>query len=310
MAEDPDSITVDEVAGLSVNNGPPISSPNRMRGQIANWRLRTFAGTTDGAASGASRTRKNLNLILRQWHKRAGLFAFLFMGWLGLSGVLINQSPSWGYDTVRVDWSWVMALYGLHPEPPVSGYFAGNRWLASTKEQTVLNGKAIAHKIDGPIGMVAGGHVERPMLFIATPNEVVLLTLDGVLVDVLGTSMLLPMRAIDRIGWVEINGERLVAIDGSQTYISREGLSWYPLENNAQVAWSTVQDLSEDQRESLIPYSRPTVSLEHLLLDAHSGHLFGRFGVYVINAVGLAAILLAVSGVWMMWRTSRRRRAG
>ena len=59
--------------------------------------------------------RRNLSIFLREWHKRAGLFAFLFMGWLGLSGVLINQSPGWGYDTDRIYWRPVMWLYGRFP---------------------------------------------------------------------------------------------------------------------------------------------------------------------------------------------------
>ena len=64
----------------------------------------------------------------------------------------------------------------------------------------------------------------------------------------------------------------------------------------------------QDVRGSLLPYSRPSVSVQQILVDAHSGRLFGRFGTFFVDAVGIAALLLATSGVWMMWRTSKARR--
>src|SRR5579863_634663 len=59
------------------------------------------------------RPRRNLAATLRLWHQRAGLAAFLFLGWLGLSGVLLNEASDLGLNSVRVGWSWLMAIYGL-----------------------------------------------------------------------------------------------------------------------------------------------------------------------------------------------------
>jgi len=44
------------------------------------------------------------------------------------------------------------------------------------------------------------------------------------------------------------------------------------------------------------------------LIDLHSGRLFGRLGPYVIDLVGLLALWLSISGVWMMWRTNQARK--
>ena len=53
---------------------------------------RFWRGGTQTRVHHAARPKPNLLATLREWHKRLGLFAFFFMGWLGFSGFLINQS--------------------------------------------------------------------------------------------------------------------------------------------------------------------------------------------------------------------------
>ncbi|MGQ0697853.1 MAG: PepSY domain-containing protein [Panacagrimonas sp.] len=251
--------------------------------------------------------RRNLTIFLREWHKRVGLFAFLFMGWLGFSGVLINQSPSWGYDTDKIYWGWVMSLYSLKPEPPVAGFPAGSHWLALTPEGTVLDGKPVVPPVAAPLGLVAGGSAENPLLFVANAEHIAVVTAAGARYDEL-RSPILPVSAIRRIGSIAgVPGS--IAVQDLDSFRSIDGgNSWTPVDP-ASVQWSESTELPEAERERLLPFSRPYVTLEHILVDAHSGAIFGRGGVYVINAVGVAAILLAISGVWMWWRTSRARRA-
>lgn len=243
---------------------------------------------------------------LRQWHKRAGLFAFIFMGWLGISGFLINQSADWGYDTTRVNWSWLMSLYGLRPEPPRSGFYAGDHWLASTPEHTLLDGEPLPDTLEHLVGMAMNGDEAAPMLFVAAPDKLLLYgETDRQRIDEL-SGFLLPIETIRRIGHVPSSGA--VVVQDLDAYSTLDGLEWTKLSEGARVEWSNASSLTDEQRQAAVPYARPSVSLEHILVDAHSGRLFGRFGAYVINAVGIAAVLLSVTGVWMMWRTSRRRR--
>jgi len=251
--------------------------------------------------------RKNLTIFLRDWHKRLGLFAFVFMGWLGFSGILINQSPSWGYDTDRIYWSPVMWLYGLKPEPPEAGFSASGHWLAVTPEGTVLDARPVLPPVAKPLGLVAGGTDKEPLLFLANAEHVAVVTLDGKRYDEL-RSPILPISEVRRIGIVK-GAPGTIAVQELDAFQSADGgTSWTPVDP-AIVEWSETAELPAPEREKLMPFSRPYVTLEHVLVDAHSGAIFGRGGVYVINTVGLAAILLAISGVWMWWRTSRKRRS-
>lgn len=251
--------------------------------------------------------RRNLTIFLRDWHKRAGLFAFVFMGWLGFSGILINQSPSWGYDTDRIYWSPVMWLYGLKPEPPDVGFSANGHWLAVTPEGTVLDARPVLPPVKAPLGLVAGGMDKEPLLFLANAEHVAVVTLDGKRYDEL-RSPILPISEVRRIGAVK-GAPGTIAVQELDAFQSSDGgTSWQPVDP-ALVEWSAATELPAAEREKLMPFSRPYVTLEHVLVDAHSGAIFGRGGVYVINTVGLAAIFLAVSGIWMWWRTSRKRRS-
>jgi hypothetical protein len=253
------------------------------------------------------RPKRNLTVTLREWHKRAGLAVFVFMGWLGFSGVLLNQSASWGLDAVRLGAPWLMSLYGLHAEPPLTGFSTQGHWLAVTADATLLDGKPLSMLIPAPRGFVTGGGSASPTLFVASADSLVLLKPDGSRIDEL-RSPTLPVSTIRRVGAVDGPGGRIAVQDLDAFQSADEGETWTPVDP-AVVHWSGSRALSENERTQLLPFSKPTVALEQVLIDAHSGRLVGRYGPYVINAVGITALWLAISGAWMMWRTSRRRRA-
>ena len=288
---------------------PPTTTKRSLSDTLRPWRSRATVNTARERAV-APAPAKNLTMVLREWHKRAGLFAFVFLGWLGVSGIFLNEASDLDLNAKRVGWPWLMSIYGLHPEPPQAGLGAGGHWLAMAGDNSVLDGKPLAQSLDAPLGLVAAPEPGTPgkvMLYVAQADSVVLLRPDGSRVDELRMPPL-PIAAIRRIGTV--NGEPgSIAVQGSDTAYQSgdEGESWKPVAATA-VQWSARQPLPQDVRDALVPYSRPSVSVQQLLVDVHSGRLFGRFGTYVIDVVGLAALLLATSGVWMMWRTSSARR--
>ncbi|HKY90351.1 MAG TPA: PepSY domain-containing protein [Nevskiaceae bacterium] len=248
----------------------------------------------------------NMAATLREWHKRAGLFAFLFMGWLGFSGFLINQSASWGYDTIRIDWGWVMTLYGLHPEAPPTGYAAGGHWLATTADYTLVDAQPMSVHVPQPVGF-AFVATPSPQYFIASEDGVAVLAPDGTRIDELAAPIL-PVGTVRRIGTVKGRPDHLAVQDLDAFASPDGGTTWAPV-SSTEVEWSATEAIPDAERQKLLPWSRPSVSLEHVLVDAHSGRLFGNAGAYLINTVGFAAIGLAFSGVWMWWRTRSRRRA-
>ncbi len=289
-----------------------MPEPSRKRSFTESLRIRRRRVTTAAAPPRphAPQPQRNLSATLREWHRRAGLFAFVFLGWLGASGILLNEASDLDLNGARIGWPWLMSIYGLHAEPPRSGLAAGGHWLAQAGGSTVLDGNPLPQAIAAPLGLVAAlepGAAGRQMLYVAQNDSLLLLRPDGSRVDELRMPPL-PIGAIRRIGSVAASPGS-IAIQGSDTAYQSddEGESWKPVPATA-VEWSAQQPLAAQQRSQLLPYSRPSVSAQQMLVDLHSGRLFGRFGTYVIDAAGLAALLLAGSGVWMMWRTASARR--
>ena len=255
-----------------------------------------------------SAPKRNTSLLLRQWHQRLGIFAFVFMGWLGFSGILLNQSVSMGLDAIRVGSSTLMSLYGLHTTIPENGYFSAGHWLVTTTENTVLDDIALDRHIPSPLGFVDIKNKGDELLFVATNDKLTLLSPTGVLIEELSGYML-PVGHIRGIGIVEQQDTSFLALQGEGTYISADGLSWQEFDNTAAVNWSSLPQLDEKAKSDVEPYAHPTVALEQVLIDLHSGRLFGSIGSTLINFVGAAAVLLSISGIWMTWRTNRMRNA-
>lgn len=284
--------------------GDVEASKSSVRSVLAKLRMRW---STVGHASRPPQPKRTLTATLREWHKRAGLGAFLFMGWLGVSGIALNQSASWGLDAARVDWTWLMAVYGLHAQSPETGFKVADHWLAVSGEHSILDGKSLSTPVKPPIGFVSSGDSAHPMLVVASYDSVLLLKPDGTRVDELQAGLMLPVSSIERIGTAEAN-PAMAVIEEKGLYGSVDGESWKKLPAKTIVRWSTPSALTALQRQQFEKYSRPSVAVEQLLIDMHSGRLFGRLGPYVIDLVGLLALWLSISGVWMMWRTNQARK--
>ncbi|PTU30934.1 PepSY domain-containing protein [Stenotrophobium rhamnosiphilum] len=281
-----------------------VKHKSSFRSVTTRWRTRW---TMPAKESRPAQPKRTLTATLREWHKRAGLGAFLFMGWLGISGVMLNQSASWGLDAARVDWTWLMAVYGLHAQSPETGFIAGGHWLAVSGEHSVLDGKLLSMPVKSPTGIVVIGESANQKLVVATYDSVLLLNPDGTRIDELQAGLMLPVSAIQRIGTAEKNSA-MVVIEDKGLYGSIDGESWTKLPSKTTVNWAQPATLTMTQRQQFEEYARPSVAVEQLLIDMHSGRLFGRFGPYVIDLVGLGALWLSISGVWMMWRTNQARK--
>ncbi|MDZ4079996.1 MULTISPECIES: PepSY-associated TM helix domain-containing protein [Hydrocarboniphaga] len=285
----------------------PTPQPTKPRGVVGRLRHFSEQALSSRRQHTQARPKTNLSMTLRTWHKRIGLFAFVFMGWLGFSGFLINQSADWGYDVKPITASWVMALYGLHPEPPTKGYNVGGHWLAEAQDASMLDGKPLKMRISHQLGMAVAGSADKPLLFIAEPERVFVLSPTGDLVDEM-SGYTLPAPQVRRIGTIPGNPSKVV-IQDLDAYVTSDGLGWEKLPVNSPVEWAAPVDLPEAQRNAAMPFSLPSVTLEHVLVDAHSGRIFGIGGAWLINFVGLASMALSITGVWIIWRTNQQRKA-
>lgn len=254
---------------------------------------------------------QSMQLLVRSTHKKIGLFAFFFIAWMASSGLLLNQSVSFGFDGLRVNSTPIISAYGLHPVIPKQGFTSAENWLASTPDFSILNGTTLSRKIPVPVGLVTLTSDDlEDMLVIAEQDAVTLFDPSGEVIERI-ESYALPTSVLNSIGTLTQAHKDLIAIRGELVYLSDDAIMWRKASDIEvrNIAWSTPSALPASSAEQISPYSQPSVSAEQLLIDLHSGRFFGSVGPWIVNTVGVSCLLLSMSGIWMTWKTNSMRKA-
>lgn len=232
----------------------------------------------------------------RHWHARIGVLAAIFFLTLAVTGVALNHTQALRLDKRPVAAPWLMHWYGLHAEIPSHGYLFEHGYLAWDAQRWSMDGKPLP-----AAGAVVGAVEVAGVRYVATASTLYLYQPDGSLLDKLGGSAL-PVARIQRIG--SAGGELLV--QGAEgAYASADGLDWRL--HSAQVGWSSPQLLPREAHAQLASAFSPSLPLERVLLDVHSGRIFGSYGPLLMDLAALILMMLSLSGVWIYLRSIRRR---
>ena len=131
-----------------------------------------------------------------------------------------------------------------------------------------------------------------------------MLTPDGELIERIGAVYGLP-APVSALG---LCGAELCLQSSDKTYLADvQQLSWQQTEVAA--TWSQSQVLPAALHAELTSQSLGSgLDLERVMLDLHSGRLFGNLGVWLVDLAALGLLLLSLSGFWMWYQQARRRR--
>jgi uncharacterized iron-regulated membrane protein len=234
----------------------------------------------------------------RHWHARAGVLAALFFLLLALTGLALNHTDGLELAKKRVGTSWLMHWYGLKTETPAQGYLFEGGYFIGVPHHWVMDGHDIAATPEPVVGAVEVTGIR----YLATSSALYVYQQDGSLVERL-TGSALPATPIDHVGRV---GELLLVQTAQGIFSSEDGLSWKPHEAKS-VAWSRQQPLPDDVRRQIEPLFAPALPLERILLDIHSGRIFGRYGPMLMDLAALVLMVLSLSGIWIYLRSIRKR---
>lgn len=235
--------------------------------------------------------------LVRRWHSRIGLAALLFLLFLIASGLVLNHGDVFGLEAIEINNVWLMNWYGLKAAIPAQGYPVGDGFMAWDNDKWVLHGKVVAAKPANPVGAVEAGGI----YFIATRNGLYLYGQDERLVDKI-ENRALPALPVTRLGTA---GERVVLETPGGAFASRDGLDWQKLDASL-VAWSDLRPLPPQEKQKLAQAFAPELPLQRILLDLHSGRIFGHYGPLFVDLLACTLLALGLSGLWMYWRATRR----
>lgn len=244
--------------------------------------------------------RPKLNSIYL-WHRYLGVAVALFALLLALTGLMLNHTDTLDLSKQKLGQRWLLQWYGIEP---VSGTFfrADQYWLSQWGERLYLDSQPLPIQLEEPLV----GTVALPsMIIAASRNHLLLFTSEGELIEQLGKLDGIPEN-IEAI--TTDNHGRLLLKSGNAILAgSVDESTWQSI--SAIPIWPTPVTPPMALQENLLEQGAgATLALERVILDLHSGRIFGRWGNYLMDGVALILLFNAISGLIIWWRRRQQRR--
>jgi len=230
-----------------------------------------------------------INII---WHRRIGLSVFLLLIFLAISGFALNHSPALKLNKISLSNSWLLSWYGLE-KPLIKGFKLDDKWLYEDGSNLLYADKQAVATCSAPLLSVAKS---SNTLYALCAETLHLLTESGQLLESFSQLDGLPndVRAISAV-----DKSLYLITDSAVLEFNPESLALKPVSGIDPASLNAITDqlAVPESLEQELENSGPSISLETVILDLHSGRFFGQFGVLVIDIVGLLICILSISGL-------------
>ena len=243
--------------------------------------------------------RKRVLLAIHRW---IGIGAALFLIILSITGLLLNHTGRLQLDTIKIRHPIFLNLYGIEGADAIDSYQSDGGHMIS-----YINGQLFVDAIsigtgEKPVGII---HATE-FTIIATKSQLIVVDPDQGLVERLeGDS--LPYDSLESVGKRE-GGEPVLIADNGQWVADPEWLSFEPYTGELMPVRIQSTDLNSEQMEQVLKHYRGEgISLYRILLDLHSGRLFGSTGRTMADLTAVAVILLLFTGVTGWFKKTKKK---
>lgn len=251
--------------------------------------------------------RKPLKFTAFLWHRRIGLAALLLVIILAITGIMLNHTEAFKLDETYINNSSLLQWYGIEPEgEPRSFLLTANQnsqdkphIISAWQNQLFFDDIALSTLQQTLHGAVA----TEQFIVVALDDELILLSFAGELIERVSTS--LSFSNIQRLGMK--HKRPVIETSEALYYMADEQLLDWQVILNQGIEWTRQHTLSDAEKEKLlIAYRGNGLKLERVILDLHSGRIFGKYGIYLMDAAAVALLWLSLSGLWV-WNSRRQK---
>lgn len=235
------------------------------------------------------------------WHRRIGLIAIILVIILSITGIVLNHTESLNLDESYVDSSLLLGWYGLEPDGEAISYDVGEHVITVLDHRVFFNSYPVTTTEQTFHGAVKA----EQLIVLAFDSELVLLTADGKLVERMPTGQ--SFSDIQRIGIKYMRP--VIETAEPYYYMADEHILDWDVIINEDITWAHRITLDHTKMDVLLESFRGRgLTMERVMLDLHSGRIFGAYGLYVMDAAAVALLWLCCSGLWVWWRRRLKQR--
>ncbi len=242
-----------------------------------------------------------MNLLLHRWHRLVGLVGAVFIVMLAVSGLLLSFDDELALGKRHLSSAWLLDWYAIRPAPVPTSFSVDQNYVSQVGTRLYFN----RSMVDAGVTQLVGAVRVAGMFAIAVNNEIWLLDANGEVTDRFGELDGIPPpltqigRAGDNILIINAGGQVLsLALDGTTAPYTGPPPQW-------SIPGPPSDELNAHYAAD---YRGHQLSLERVVLDLHTGRLFGAIGVWVVNVSAVLLLFLAGSGTLGWWRRVRRLR--
>lgn len=237
---------------------------------------------------------------LREWHRKLGIFSALFIIFLSLSGIALNHTTLLSLSEQSITSTLLLNHYGIKPPSDIR-FYQQKEWLVT--EQFVWLDDKLVYESDDPVISISKFQTYR---LLATTKQLVIFTDKGELVDKLDSSSDLPVP----IQAMSVSENQMVLKTAHGYYQGNSDFfDWQKINTLVEPKWITSEAGTESESAAAsTKYQSQFLNWERVILDAHSGRIFGDYGVILMDLVAFMLILLSISGIYMWVKYSKKKR--
>ncbi|MEN8662748.1 MAG: PepSY domain-containing protein [Lentimonas sp.] len=236
------------------------------------------------------------------WHRWLGIVSALFLLVLSITGLALNHTERLGLDQVSIRNSFILDRYGMAAGNQITTFrIQGADTISHLDGQLFYNNEPI---IDGyePIDII----LSDTYTVVATASALIYFTTEGELIEKVKNTQL-PYATLLSIG-VSAASKPILVTDNGNWSPDVDWLEFKAYEGSYNVIPRVTVELDKaTQTKILDNFQGGGVSLYRMMLDLHSGRLFGWGGRTLMDLSAVAIIILITSGLGGWLRKSRRQ---
>lgn len=234
-----------------------------------------------------------------RWHRVLGIASTLVVIVTVLTGLALNHGDALDLPRRHPHNALVDKLYRQSAQALPQGYGTARGWLAQLGATVYLDTRLLATHD----ARLVGALVWDDMLLIAYRDGLVQYDGEGQVVESYAALDGLP-PPLTQLG--HDAKALVVGTDKGPLYFDVEKSVASAVPKETMIEWSSPSAAPPAIASELANVYRGSgVSYERVLLDIHSGRLFGRVGEWVVDAAALCLLTLALTGTWMFFKFKR-----